>query len=272
MPSSHSVWDTAVVEVERELHDGLLTVRMNRPQALNAWTPEMGRELLAAVRDASADRGVRAVLLTGAGRAFCAGADLRVPRETLPDGTPDLSSRLREIYNPIMLAVAQAPKPFVAALNGPAAGIGVALALSCDLILAAESAYLLLAFVNIGLVPDGAAAFLLASRAGFARASELALLGRRLPAARAREWGILNEVWPDEEFAARSQEYAARLAAGPTVALANAKLALRAGAQAGLAEALERDAALQQAQASTRDHLEGVAAFREKRPPRFTGS
>src|SRR5581483_6103954 len=234
-----------------QLTDGLAVIELNRPDALNAWTPQLGSELLAAVRVAGDDPDIRAVLITGAGRAFSSGADLRSAREELRPGVTDFGIRLRTVYNPVILAVAEAPKPVIAAVNGAAAGIGAALALACDLIVAAESAYLLLAFVNIGLVPDGAASYLLATRIGYSRAAQLAMLGERLPATTALEWGAINAVYGDAEFRERALEFGARLAAGPTVAYAQMKHALGAGVSA--------------------DHAEGVAAFREKRPASFTG-
>jgi len=258
-------------EIRTEREGGLLLIELNRPEALNAWTPELGQLLLKAVIEGSEDADVRAILITGAGRAFSSGADLRAARKLTPEGEPDLSSNLREIYNPIMLAVRSAPKPVIAAVNGPAAGIGAALALACDLIVAAESAYLLLAFVNIGLIPDGGAAYMLATRVGYGRAAQLAMLGERLPAARGLEWGVFNAVFPDDGFRDSAREYAARLAAGPTVALGNMKRVLSSGAHAALGGQLALEAELQQANATTHDYPEGVAAFREKRRPEFLG-
>lgn len=251
--------------------DGLRRIELNRPAALNAWTPEIGRSLLDAIRDASEDEEVRAILFTGAGRAFCAGADLSVPRESMPGGEPDLSTRLREIYNPVVLAVANAPKPVIAAVHGAAAGLGASLALACDLIVCAESAYFLLAFVRLGLIPDAGSASMLAIRVGYGRAAELAMLGERLPASRALEWGVVNEVYPDADFEARAVAFAARLAAGPTVALGNMKRVLRAGLHPGLEAQLGLEAAMQQVNATTLDYPEGLAAFNEKRTPRFKG-
>ncbi len=260
---------TALVTVEHR--DGVAHLQLNRPEALNAWTPELGHELLAAVRRASADDGVRAILITGAGRAFCAGADVKSPRELTPDGNPDLSVRLRNIYNPIMLAVREAPKPVIGAIHGAAAGLGCSLALSCDLLLASESAYLLLAFVHLGVIPDAGASLFLAQRVGAVRAAQLVMLGERLPAARAAEWGLVNEVVPDDELHARGWELAERLAAGPTVALANMKRVLASATQTGLAAHLALEAELQQAHATTADYAEGVAAFKERRRPEFRG-
>lgn len=246
-------------------------IELNRPEALNAWTPQMGRALLSGMTAAADDPSVRAVLISGRGRAFCAGADVKNPRETTPAGEPDLSTRLREIYNPIVLAVRGAPKPVVCAVQGAVAGLGVSLALSCDLVLAADDAFLLLAFVRLGVMPDGGAAAFLAERAGIARAAQLAMLGERLPAPQALAWGVVNELHPAAELDAAAHALTARLANGPTVALANIKRSLRESVQRGLAEQLEVEAGRQQEHGGTADYAEGVAAFAERRPAVFRG-
>jgi 2-(1,2-epoxy-1,2-dihydrophenyl)acetyl-CoA isomerase len=250
---------------------GARQVELHRPEALNAWTPEMGRELLAALTDAAEDPAVRAVLITGAGRAFCAGADVKNARELTEDGAPDLSTRLREIYNPIVTTVRAAPKPVVVAIHGACAGLGVALALAGDLLLAADDAYLLLAFTRIGVMPDGGVLPALAERIGITRAAELAMLADKLPAARAEQWGLVTAVHPAAELADRAVALTERLAAGPTVAYASTKTVLAAAAAPRLEELLALEADLQQRHATTHDYAEGRAAFVEKRPARFLG-
>ena len=262
--------DYQTIIVERS--GGIARITLNRPDSLNAWNAEFGQELGSAVADLSADAAVRAVGITGAGRAFSSGADLKGERSQTDDGMPDLSSGLREIYNPVIEAIGAAPKPFVASVNGAAAGIGCSLALACDQIIAAESAFFLLAFVRVGLVPDGGSVLQVAARVGLTRASEMALRGERVPAATAADWGLINAVVPDERLAAATDELLTELASGPTVAHGNIKRLLRFGALARLTEQLAMEADLQQEQAGTHDYGEGVAAFREKRPPEFTGS
>jgi 2-(1,2-epoxy-1,2-dihydrophenyl)acetyl-CoA isomerase len=251
--------------------DALATIELNRPDALNAWNAELGEQLLAAVRRTSGDDAVRAVVVRGAGRAFSSGADLRDVTAPAPDGRIDLRSVLVDRYNPIIEGIRAAPKPFVAAVNGPAVGIGLSLALACDLVIAAESAYFLLAFANIGLVPDGGASAFVPVRTGFARAAELAMLGERLPAARALEWGLVNRVVADDRLQEEAEGLGARLAQGPTRAYAGIKRQLNAQLYGRLSEQLGLEAEVQQEMAETGDFAEGVAAFLERRAPRFGG-
>jgi 2-(1,2-epoxy-1,2-dihydrophenyl)acetyl-CoA isomerase len=211
------------------------------------------------------------VTITGAGRAFSSGADLRAGFDTGPDGRPDLSAVLRERYHPIITGVRRMPKPVLAAVNGPAVGIGCSLALACDLVIAAASAYFLLAFVNIGLVPDGGSSVFLPARAGAGRAAEMALLGERVPAATGRAWGLVDRLVSDDSFGDEVDALAERLATGPTRAYAAAKEQLNARVYDRLEEQLELEASLQQEMAGSADFGEGVMAFLEKRSARFTG-
>ncbi len=247
-------------------------ILLNRPEALNAWNEQFGRDLLDAVETAASDEGVRAVLITGAGRGFSSGADLKEQRAGDDGGVPDLSARLKEIYHPIITGLREMPKPVVAAVNGPAVGIGCSLALAADLIVAAESAYFLLAFVNIGLVPDGGSTAFLPTRVGYARAAEMAMLGERVPAEQALEWGLVNRVAPDDDLEREANALLERLARGPTRSYAGAKRLLNRRMYADLAGQLEAEAEAQREQGLSSDFVEGVLAFVEKRPPNFTGT
>ncbi len=250
-----------------------VTIELNRPEALNAWNAQFGEDLLAALRGAAGDESVRAVVITGGGRAFSSGADLKdISTDTTPDGRPDVYKTLTERYHPIMHAIREMPKPVIAAVNGPAVGIGCSLALCCDLIVAAEGAYFLLAFVNIGLVPDGGSSLFLPTRIGFARASELSMLGERLPAAKALEWGLINRVVPDDRLAEEAAALAARMAAGPTRSYAGAKRQLNNWLYTRMGEQLELEAKIQQEMAGSDDFVEGAMAFMQKRAPQFKGA
>ena len=270
MSDSQMQLETVNVMVEQ----GAATVELNRPHALNAWNHQLGADLLSALSAVAQDDAIRAVVLTGAGRAFSSGADLKDVSggQTTPEGRPDVYSTLTERYHPIMRAVREMPKPVVAAVNGPAVGIGCSLALCCDLILAGEGAYFLLAFVNIGLVPDGGSSLFVPTRVGMARASELSMLGERLPAERALEWGLINRVVPDDALAEEVAALAARLAAGPTRSYAGTKRQLNNWLYARMGEQLELEARIQQEMAGSADFLEGAMAFVEKRPARFSGA
>jgi 2-(1,2-epoxy-1,2-dihydrophenyl)acetyl-CoA isomerase len=247
-------------------------ILLNRPEALNAWNEQFGLDLNDAVTTVADDDSIRAVLITGAGRGFSSGADLKEQRGADDGGMPDLSARLKEVYHPIITGLREMPKPVVAAVNGPAVGIGCSLALAADLIVAAESAYLLLAFVNIGLVPDGGSTAFLPARVGYARAAEMAMLGERVSAEKALDWGLVNRVVPDDELEAVAGELLERLANGPTRSYAGAKKLLNRRMYADLAGQLDAEAETQKEQGGSKDFVEGVLAFVEKRPPNFTGS
>jgi 2-(1,2-epoxy-1,2-dihydrophenyl)acetyl-CoA isomerase len=254
---------------------GAATIELNRPEALNAWNGALGDELLDAVRSVAGDDGVRAVVITGAGRAFSSGADLRdlSGREgRTPGGHIDVRRVLNESYHPIITTIRTMPKPVLAAVNGPAVGIGLSLALAADLIVAAESAYLLLAFVNIGLVPDGGSSVFVPTRVGLARATEMAMLGERVTAAQALEWGLINRVVPDAEFPDAVAELRDRLASGPTRSYAGTKRQLNHWLYTRMEEQLGLEADIQQEMAASGDFAEGVAAFIEKRQAAFEGA
>jgi 2-(1,2-epoxy-1,2-dihydrophenyl)acetyl-CoA isomerase len=248
------------------------TIELNRPETLNAWNTQLGLDLLAAITAVAEDDDVRAVVVTGAGRAFSAGADLRdLSADRSPEGHPDVRKVLTERYHPIITTIRTMPKPVLAAVNGPAVGIGLSLALASDLVVASESAYLLLAFVNIGLVPDGGSSLFVPTRIGFARATEMAMLGERIPAAQALEWGLVNRVVADGDFAGEVAALRDRLATGPTRSYAGTKRQLNAWLYSRMDEQLELEADVQQEMAGSPDFYEGVAAFIEKRPASFEG-
>jgi len=250
------------------------TIELNRPEALNAWNAQLGHDLLAAIRAVADDDGVRAVVLTGAGRAFSAGADLKDlsgREERTDDGHPNVRKVLTDRYHPIITAIRTMPKPVLAAVNGPAVGIGLSLALASDLVVASESAYFLLAFVNIGLVPDGGSSLFVPTRVGFARATEMSMLGERVSAAQALDWGLINRVVADDAFAAEVAALRDRLATGPTRSYAGTKRQLNHWLYARMEEQLALEADLQQEMAGSPDFYEGVAAFVEKRQPAFGG-
>jgi 2-(1,2-epoxy-1,2-dihydrophenyl)acetyl-CoA isomerase len=257
--------------VQLDVSDRVARIVLNRPDALNAWTTQLGEDMRAALEHAAEDPEVRAIVFTGAGRAFSSGADLKAGGHFTDDGKPDVLSRLRGVYNPLLLRVRTVPKPVIAAVNGPAVGIGCSLALAADLIIAGESAYFLLAFVNIGLGLDGGASMTLPLRVGHARAFEIAYLGERISADTALEWGLVNRVVPDESLAETVAELAAKLAAGPPGSYANIKRTINASAYERFEQLLDQEAELQQGRAESADFMEGVLAFMQRRPPEFTG-
>jgi 2-(1,2-epoxy-1,2-dihydrophenyl)acetyl-CoA isomerase len=264
-----SILNLETIECRRS--DGVAWLILNRPDALNAWTRQLGEELTRALDDVTADAEVRAIVLTGAGRAFSSGADLRAGINVTDAGKPDVLTELREIYNPLILRVRTLPKPVIAAVNGPAVGIGCSLALASDLIVAARSAYFLMAFVNIGLGLDGGASHSLVERVGHARAFEIGYLGERIAAETALSWGLVNTVVDDGELESTVSTLAGRLAAGPPGSYAAIKRTINHRAYAGFAELLDLEAVVQQERAESKDFAEGALAFLQKRPATFTG-
>jgi 2-(1,2-epoxy-1,2-dihydrophenyl)acetyl-CoA isomerase len=255
--------------VRVEVADAIATITLDRPDALNALTGPMLADFFAALRRIARDRAVRAVVLTGAGRAFCAGQDLK---ERLAPDAPPLAVVVRERYNPIIAAMRALDQPIVAAINGVAAGAGASLAMACDVRLAAESASFTLAFGRIGLVPDSGATWFLPRLVGPAKAAELALTGASLSAPDAERFGLVARVVPAETLAAEAREVATKLAALAPIALAQTKRALERSWSLDLEAALEEEAWRQGIAGATEDHAEGLAAFVEKRSPAFKGS
>ena len=255
-------------ELRIETADGVRTLTLDRPDALNALTIPLKEALRDAFVAAATDEDVRAIVLTGAGRAFCAGQDLRERLE--PDAT-GLAEEIRLRYNPLIRAMRTLPKPIVGAVNGIAAGAGASLAFACDIRLASEDASFLLAFGRVGLVPDSGATWLLPRLVGGARAAELALLGEPLRAADAERIGLVARVVPADRLVPEATAVAQRLAAGAPQAIALTKAALEQTWTATLDEQLEHEAEIQGIAGATADHAEGLRAFVEKRPPRFRG-
>jgi 2-(1,2-epoxy-1,2-dihydrophenyl)acetyl-CoA isomerase len=263
MSYEHLIWE----------QDGAAArITLNRPDTLNAWHRDFGRELKQAIEVDAADPSVRAVLITGAGRGFSSGADLKAGFDPAEDGMPDVAKELNELYHPVMVGLRRLEKPVVAAVNGPAVGIGASLAFACDLVLAAESAYFGLAFVNIGLMPDGGSTLFVPAAVGKARAFQMALLGERVGAAQAFDWGLINQVHPDERLLDEADSLLHKLAGGPTRSYAGSKKALNRMLYPDLDGQLSLESDLQHALARTRDFQEGTLAFLEKREPAFQGA
>jgi 2-(1,2-epoxy-1,2-dihydrophenyl)acetyl-CoA isomerase len=254
-----------------EAEAGVARITLNDPESLNAFDAQMGADLEHVFARMENDTAVRAAVLTGAGRGFCSGANLARRGAAPAAGAADAGAVLERYVNPLIAGVQDRRVPLVTAVNGPAAGVGMSLALMGDIVVAAESAFFLLAFTRIGLVPDGGATHLLARRIGLTRAMEMALLAERVPASRALEWGMVNRVVPDAELAAAAGELARRLAAGPGSLSMTRRLMLR-GLDTALADQLAAERVEQRAAGGTADFREGVAAFLDKRPARFSGA
>lgn len=249
-----------------DLTDGVATLTLNRPDALNALSSALRRDLLAELKRIARDEAVRAVVLTGAGRAFCAGADLRGGK-----AERDFRRVLTAEYHPLIRALRDLPKPVVAAVNGVAAGAGVSLALAADLVVAADDARFVPAFGRIALVPDSGLTRTLVRGLGRHRAAAVLLLGEPLGAAEARDAGLVTRVVPSAQLSATAHDLAAQLAAGPTLAIGLTKRLINRAEDLDLYASLDAEAALQHVAGRSADHAEGLAAFAEKRDPRFGG-
>jgi 2-(1,2-epoxy-1,2-dihydrophenyl)acetyl-CoA isomerase len=257
-------------QIRLHVADGVATATLNRPQQLNSFTARMHAELREALATIRENDAIRVMVLTGAGRAFCAGQDLR-ERKRSGNEKPDLGASLEANYHPLVLALRSLEKPVIGAINGVAAGAGASIALACDLVVAAESARFIQAFSKLGLVPDAGGTFFLTRSLGAPRAMGLAMLGEPLPARQAQDWGLIWRCVADEELMPVVAELAAKLASGPTRGYARTKQAIYAAEQQALERQLATESAFQRELGRTEDYAEGVAAFIEKRVARFTG-
>jgi len=254
-----------------EVEQGVMTITLNRPDRLNSFNDLMHQQLAACLTQAERDENVRCLLITGAGRGFCAGQDLN-DRNVDPSGpAPDLGLSVERFYNPLVRRLAALPKPVIAAVNGVAAGAGATLALGCDIVLAARSANFVMAFSKLGLVPDCGGSWFLPRVAGRARAMGLALLGEKLSAEQAAQWGMIWQLVEDAELADTSRQLARHLATQPTFGLGLIKKALQASETNGLDAQLDLERDYQRLAGRSDDYREGVSAFLAKRPPQFSG-
>jgi 2-(1,2-epoxy-1,2-dihydrophenyl)acetyl-CoA isomerase len=258
-------------QIRFETGNGIARITLNRPDRLNSFTTQMHGELRHALARVASDESARVLLLTGAGRGFCAGQDL-ADRAVAPGSAPvDLGASIENNYRPLVLGLRALPMPVVCAVNGVAAGAGANIALACDLVIACRSASFIQAFCKIGLIPDSGGTFFLPRLVGTARAMGLALLGDKLTAEQAETWGLIWKCVDDEQFAASVDALLAQLASAPTRGLAAIKRALEASASHTLEEQLDLERDTQRALGNSADYREGVAAFLEKRAPNFTG-
>ena len=254
-----------------EIKDGVFTITLNRPEKLNSFNDKMFIELTDAVKQVERDASARCVVVTGAGKGFCAGQDLSSAKERMLSGDMSYGHHLRQTYNPLIVRMINLPKPIIAAINGAAAGAGMSLAMACDLRLAAESASFLQAFVKIGLVPDAGSSWLLQRLVGRTRAMELMLTGKKIGAKEALEWGLVNQVLPNDDLMKATNELAHSLATMPTKAIGLIKRMTDYSATHTLAESLDNEADMQEVAGRTADHREGLMAFLEKRTANFKG-
>lgn len=265
---------TTFSTIRTDSDGGVYTITLNRPDAYNAYNEEMSVELATALKHAARDDGVRCIVLTGAGKAFCSGQDLKEieDRYTGKSEPLDFGGHLRKKFNPLVTRLRTIEKPVIAGVNGAAAGAGASFAFACDLRIAVEDAYFMMAFVHVGLVPDSGATQTLVQHVGYARAAELCMLGEKLSAADALQWGLVNRVVARDAFEGTVKQLAQRLASMPTRALGLTKRALNRAWTTTVEEQLEYEAFCQQTAGGTADHVEGVRSFLEKRKPSFKGA
>ena len=253
-----------------ETHGDWMQITLNRPDKLNCLNRSMHLALRAALQQAH-DQAARAVLITGAGRGFCAGQDLGDRRPGTSDWPPDLQQTLNDYFNPNIKLITSLPAPVICAVNGVAAGAGMSIALACDMALAADSASFIQSFSKIGLVPDAGSSWILPRRVGMARAMGLALTATPLSAADAEAWGLIWKRYEDDALLQAARAMAEQLASGPTAAFASTKMLMQRAATADIETQLDHEARAQKLCATSTDYTEGVQAFLDKRAPRFTG-
>lgn len=258
-------------KITYSVENKIATITLNDPATMNAAGVDMVEELLLAFEKASDD--ARATILTGSGRGFCSGANLSGggPTGSQPQGKPDAGKALDQFYNPLIVVMREHPHPIITAVNGAAAGVGCSIALMGDLVIASENAYFLQAFRRIGLVPDGGSTYLLPRNIGKARAMEMALLGDKIPAAKALDWGLINRVVPQDNLMKTATDLATDLANGPTVSLSMIRSLIWDGGEKDFSEQLHLERVAQRTAGRTSDFAEGVKAFLEKRPANFKG-
>ena len=250
-----------------EPHDSVALVSLNRPEALNSFNATQRAELLAAVRQVNADDSVRVAVLTGSGRAFSAGADL----QEAPGGGVSVETQLNEEYKPVLMAISEAPKPWISAVNGACAGVGSSFAMACDLTVMADNAYTYQAFTAIGLIPDGGATWHLVRTLGRKRAYEVIVTGEKISAEKCLQWGLCNRVVPADKLLEESLAWAGEIAAKAPLSLRYAKQALNAAIEQPISETISLEAKLQHTCITSSDAKEGMAAFMQKRAPKWQG-